>query len=185
MSIRRCFAIVCAMVAMNAAAQLPVTSTLVQPAGQPLETSIGMPVFKVTRTSPLPNAFGKADIFGRTVDRGSVELRYQGQTPDGKLVFRLVDFDVRSNETTMNRTPMNYSSGSATANTTGSTTSVRGNSYTIRGQEGRNETLPPNTTEFAIDPEKKRELRIGSVTIKILDFDETSLRYSLSSEAKE
>jgi hypothetical protein len=45
--------------------------------------------------------------------------------------------------------------------------------------------LPPNTTEFAVDPEKKRELRFGSVTMKVIEFDETALRYSLSGEGKE
>lgn len=175
------FAVSC----VASAQDLPITEKLVQRIGAPIETHIGGQVFKVTRTSPLPNAFGRGDMFGRTVDRGSVELRYQGQTPEGKLVFRVIDVDVRSNETTMNRTPMTYSSGTATASSSGSNTTVRGNAYTIRGQEGRNEMLPPNTTEFAVDPEKKRELRIGSVGIKIIEFDETSLRYSLSRDTKE
>ena len=164
---------------------LPVSEKLTQKVGVPLDAYIGGQIFKITRTSPLPNIFGKADIFGRTVDRGSVELRYQGQTPDGKLVFRLVDIDVRSNETTMNRTPVSVTSGQATANTIGGMTTARGTAYTIRGQEGRNEMLPPNTTEFAVGPEKKREIRFGSVTVKVLEFDDTSLRYSLASESKE
>src|SRR5882672_2575460 len=83
---------------------LPVAERLSQRTGVPLGAHIGGQVFKIARTSPLPNAFGRADIFGRTVDRGSMELRYQGQTMEGKLVFRLVDIDTRSNETTMNRT---------------------------------------------------------------------------------
>lgn len=98
------------------ATDLPIVEKLVQQTTSVLETHIGGQVFKVTRSSPLPNAFGRADIFGRTVDRGSIEMRYQGQTADGKLVFRLVDIDVRSNETTMNRTPATYSEGTATAN---------------------------------------------------------------------
>jgi hypothetical protein len=170
--------------AIALADELPVTEKLAQKVGVPLDSYIGGQVFKITRTSPLPNIFGKADLFGRTVDRGSVELRYQGQTPDGKLVFRLVDIDTRSNETTMNRTPASVTSGHATA-TFGGTTIARGTAYTIRGQEGRNEMLPPNTTEFAVDPDKKRDLRFGSVTVKMIEFDETALRYSLSAEGKE
>lgn len=164
---------------------LHVTEKLAQQVGVPLDAYIGGQVFKIIRTSPLPNLFGKSDIFGRTVDRGSVELRYQGQAPDGKLVFRLVDIDTRSNETTMNRTPVSVTSGQATANSFGGTTTARGTAYTIRGQEGRNEMLPPNTTEFAVDPEKKRDLRFGGVSVKIVEFDETSMRYSLASDAKE
>lgn len=60
------------------AADLPVTEKLVQKTGTPLEASIGEPVFRVERTAPLPNAFGKADLFGRTVDKGFRELRFQG-----------------------------------------------------------------------------------------------------------
>ena len=173
------------MPAIALADELPVTEKLAQKVGVPLDAYIGGQVFKITRASPLPNLFGKADLFGRTVDRGSVELRYQGQTTDGKLVFRLVDIDTRSNETTMNRTPVSVTSGQATANTIGDRTTARGSAYTIRGQEGRNEMLPPNTTEFAVDPEKKRELRFGTVTVNVVEFDDTSLRYSLLSETKE
>ena len=167
------------------AEDLPVTERLIQKVGVPLDTHIGGQVFKVERTSPLPNVFGRGDIFGRTVDRGSVELRYQGQTSDGKLVFRLVDIETRSNETTMNRTPTSVTTGSANATSFGGATTAHGAGYTIRGQEGRNEMLPPNTTEFAVDPNRKREIRFGSVTVKVIEFDETSLRYSLTSETKE
>ena len=45
--------------------------------------------------------------------------------------------------------------------------------------------LPPNVTEFAIDPdERNKELRLGSVTVKILATEETSIKYSLSFESK-
>lgn len=49
------------------AEDLPVTEKLVQKTGVSIEAHIGGQVFKVMRTSPLPNAFGRADIFGRTV----------------------------------------------------------------------------------------------------------------------
>lgn len=168
------------------AQDLPVSEKLIQTAGAPLETHIGGQVFKITRTSPLPNVFGRADIFGRTVDRGSVELRYQGKTLDGKVVLRLIDFDVRSNETTMNRARVGVTS--ATGPTTyGPGTNIatgRGTAIAVIGQEGRNELLPANTTEFAIDAQKKRDLRLGSVTVMILEADETSIKYSLSFESK-
>lgn len=168
------------------AQDMPATAKLTQTVGVPLETHIGGQVFKLTRTSPLQNVFGRADIFGRTVDRGSVELRYQGQTPDGKTVLRLIDIDVRSNETTMNRARVGVTSvtGSATYSPGTNTATVDGTAITVVGQEGRNEMLPPNTTEFALDPQKKKELRLGLVTVTILDADETSIRYTLSFEPK-
>lgn len=170
--------------AIALADDLPITEKLGQKVGVALEAYIGGQVFKITRTSPLPNAFGKADIFGRTVDRGSVELRYQGQAPDGKLVFRLVDIDTRSNETTMNRSQLSVTTGQVNANSFAGATRARGTAYTIRGQDGHNEMLPPNTTEFAIDPTVKREFRFGTVAIKVADFDETSLKYTLTSESR-
>lgn len=93
----------------------------------------------------------------------------------------------------MNRTPVAVTSGSATANASGrvsgsslnATTTSRGTAFTIRGQEGRNEILPPNITEFVIDPERKRELRLGAVTVAVVEYDETSLRYTLAWDAKE
>lgn len=171
---------------MVVAQDLPVTEKLMQTAGVPLETYIGGQVFKVTRSSPLPNLFGRADIFGRTVDRGSVELRYRGQTQDGKVVFRIIDIDTRSNETTMNRTQIGVVTGteSATFNLGTNTVSGVGTAISVKGQEGRNEMLPPNTTEFAIDPTKKSEVKFGSVTVKILGADETLFKYSLSVETK-
>lgn len=165
------------------AADLPITSTMTQPAGHELEAGIGMPVFKLTRTSPLPNAFGMADVFGRKVDRGYVELRYQGIASDGRLVFRLTDVETRSTETTMNRTPMTVGTGQATVTGTGNSATVRGSSFTMRGQPGTNELLPANTTEFAIDPEKRKEFRAAGVTVKILEADETNFRYVLTAPA--
>src|SRR6185436_8175231 len=100
--------------------------------------------------------------------------------------LRLIDIEVRSNETTMNRTPMGYTtnSGSARYNSATGTVNSQGTAFTVVGQQGRNEMLPPNTTEFAIDPEAKKTIRFGSVTLTILDADETSMRYSLASETK-
>lgn len=85
----------------------------------------------------------------------------------------------------MNRNQVSMTSGQAMANSFGGTTTARGTAYTVRGQEGHNEMLPPNTTEFAVDPATKRELHFGAVTVKVIDFDDTSLRYSLLSENKE
>ena len=172
---------------LTASAQdLPVTEKLVQSTDVPLETHIGGQLFKIARTGPLPNIFGKGDIFGRTVDRGFLELRYQGQTPEGKTVFRLIDVDVRSNETTMNRLRIGITTGSAvtTVPSGGSSAYTRGSAITIVGQEGRNEALPPNTTEFAVDLEKKREFKFGSVSVAITEADETSIKYVLRQAVK-
>jgi hypothetical protein len=74
-----------------------------QPSPKVLETYIGGVIFKLDRTKPLPNLYGKPDIFGRKVYAGYSELRYQGLTDDGKILLRLTEAETQSNETTMSR----------------------------------------------------------------------------------
>ncbi|MDE3166380.1 MAG: hypothetical protein KGN36_11290 [Acidobacteriota bacterium] len=161
------------------AADLPITPKLAQTPNSDLEASIGGVVFRVNRTSPLPNAFGKADIFGRRVDRGFVELRYKGRSPDGLLMFQLTDVDTISNETTMNRTPTEVTTGRAQVSTLGNSATGTQQSTTVRAEAGKTVVLPPDTTPFTIDPAKKREFKIGDVTVQIFEVDELSLKYRL------
>ena len=41
--------------------------------------SVGDIVLRVQNTEALPNMFGRADLFGRTRDRGFTEVRYRPQ----------------------------------------------------------------------------------------------------------
>lgn len=151
-----------------------------QPTASNLSAYIGGAVFKVERTSSLPNAFGKADIFGGKVTRGFTELRYQGLTPEGKLIFRVTEVETLSSETTMSR----YGGGASTINTTTTPSAYGSQTHgTIIHQpapRGKTEILPPNTTEFVIDPAKTKELSIAGVRVEIRGFDEQSLRYRLT-----
>ncbi len=59
--------------------------------------------FRVSR--PLPNAFGGADIFGRTTNAGRVLVRFLGG--DGRTAhFQRSDLMLESSATTMNQTPL-------------------------------------------------------------------------------
>ena len=40
--------------------------------------------------------------------------------------------------------------------------------------------LPPNTTEFAIDPARTREFMVAGIKVQIVSAEETSLRYQLA-----
>lgn len=46
--------------------------------GQPLSAGPGDTVMDVKLTKSLPNAFGGADVFGRTTDAGRVVVQYVG-----------------------------------------------------------------------------------------------------------
>lgn len=73
--------------------------------GRPLTAGPGDTVMDFKITKPLPNAFGKADIFGRRTDAGRTVVRFiggQGQT----AFFERSDISVETNATTVNQTPM-------------------------------------------------------------------------------
>lgn len=74
-------------------------------AGQRLSAGPGDIVMDVKVTKSLPNAFGNADLFGRTTDAGRVLVQYVGShAGEARLVRQ--DTVIETNETTMNRTPI-------------------------------------------------------------------------------
>lgn len=148
---------------------------LSQETGRELSTHVGGQVLRVQRTQDLPNAFGKADVFGGKVNRGYTELRYQGLAADGRLVFRVTEVETESTETTMSR----YGGSTSTLNAQRVGNNVYGTVTTYDAPRGSTERLPPNTTEFAIDPKKTKELTIGGVKVLVISATETSLAYQL------
>lgn len=82
-------------------AQLVTTSA----PGQSLSAGPGDTIMDVKITKSLPNAFGGADIFGRTTDAGRVVVQYVGsQGKTANLVRQ--NILIETNETTMTRTPL-------------------------------------------------------------------------------
>lgn len=148
---------------------------LSQETDRTLTTHVGGQVLKVQRSSDLPNAFGKADVFGGKVNRGYTELRYQGLAPDGRLVFRVTEVETESNETTMSR----YGGSTSTLNAQRYGKSVYGTITTYDAPQGSTERLPPNTTQFAIDHTKTKEFTVGGVKVSVVSADDTSLTYRL------
>ena len=148
---------------------------LSQDTGRELSTHVGGQVLRVQRTQDLPNAFGKADVFGGKVNRGYTELRYQGLAADGRLVFRITEVETESTETTMSR----YGGSTSTLNAQRVGNSVYGTVTTYDAPRGSTERLPPNTTEFALDPKKTKELTIGGIKVLVVSATETSLAYQL------
>ncbi len=148
--------------------------------------SIGNELYRVTKKQDLPNAFGKADIFGGKVNSGYTELRFMGVTPQGDIIFRLTDLDIESNETTMSR----YGSSSTivNSNTTANVTNYGNNAYGSANTystvnhfskpEATVTQLPPNTVEFLFNPEEKL-LKLEGLSVEIIEVSNYSLRYVL------
>lgn len=150
---------------------------LAQPTGQVLTTHVGGQILHIKRWADLPNAFGRADVFGGTVDHGRTELRYQGLDSGQRPVFRLTEIETYSNETTMSR----YGATTSTFNATQVGAHTSGSVTTYPAAYGYTESLPPNTTQFALDPEKAMKLSIADVEVEILAADEVSVTYRLLS----
>jgi hypothetical protein len=82
-------------------------SDLVKPAetGRSYRAGIGDTVIDLKLTQSLPNAFGKADLFGRTRDAGRVTVRLVGL--DGnRATFLRQDVVIQSNESTLTQAPL-------------------------------------------------------------------------------
>lgn len=141
-----------------------------------LTTHIGGQVLKIEKSSDLPNAFDKADIFGGKVNRGYTELRYEGFAADGRLIFRVTEIETESSETTMSR----YGGSTSTLNAQRNGDNVYGTVTTYDAPKGSTERLPPNTTQFSIDLAKTKEFTIGNIKVSVVSADETSLTYRLA-----
>jgi len=148
--------------------------------------SLGSELYRINKTRDLPNAFGKADVWGGKVNEGYSELRFMGLTNDGKIIFRLTDIDIESNESVVTR----YSVSRSTIN---SNTTANASAYgnTAYGSANTNTTvshyekpkatitqLPPNTIEFVFDPNEKM-LPLEGITIEILEVKTYSISYVL------
>lgn len=81
-------------------------TSLVSPVGGAVRTAgPGDVVMDFQSRKALPNAFGKADLFGRTTNAGRTTVRYVG-TRGGQAYFERSDVVVESNATTMSETPL-------------------------------------------------------------------------------
>lgn len=67
-----------------------------------LVASKGSILFRIDKTSDLPNAFGKADIYGGKVDRGYTEVKLL-DIKDNILKLEISDVSKNSAETTKDR----------------------------------------------------------------------------------
>jgi hypothetical protein len=81
------------------------TSLVTPSAGATITAGPGDVVLSFQSRKALPNAFGKADLFGRTTNAGDTTVRYVGNR-GGRAVFERTDVQVVSNATTMSETPL-------------------------------------------------------------------------------
>lgn len=153
----------CFVLGIAGCSTISTQSQLDQPTLTRLSASVGSTIFRLNRSSDLPNAFGKADVFGGKVDRGYAELKFLGLNERNELVLSVVDINRSSSETTMDR----Y--GNAARVQVQTSLSVGGVSA-------------EPATKFVFDSKKESELFIAGVRVQFVDVKPYSVTYVLSNK---
>ena len=100
------FALLLSTMGLAACAPVETKTSLVTPAASgTLSAGPGDVVLNFQSRKALPNAFGKADLFGRTTNAGGTTVRFVG-SQGGRAMFERTDVQVVSNATTMSETPL-------------------------------------------------------------------------------
>lgn len=151
------------------------SSSINQKENVQLYAGVGDNLVRIALKESLPNAFGGSDIFGRKRDRGFVDIRYMGQTPDGRAIFHRKQVDVFSNETTMSRSGMRF--GQATVNTYGNSATVSG--FSTGAPAASVQALPADTIEIALDLAANRTITVDGRQIEIISADASGVSYRI------
>lgn len=103
--LRLAFVITLAVIALavTGCAQVEQRQRLAEPVGPVMRTPVGGTIATIAKERDLPNAFGRADIYGRTVDAGFMRIVYRGRGADGSVLVEQINVDVQSNASTMSR----------------------------------------------------------------------------------
>ena len=182
-----------ACVFLAACGSIERTATVAQSLGQTLVAGPGDVVLRVDREKSLENALGKADIFGRSTKDGYSEIRFAGVEPSGVVVLSRKDVNIVTNETTMSRTPLSLTMGSAS--TSGAArASVVGNAAIASGSSttsGVSTTLgpvssytiavPTDSLAIRLQPGERR-LPVAGYLIEILAVSTNSIEFRLSKQ---
>lgn len=151
------------------------SSSINQKENVQLYAGVGDSLVRITLKESLPNAFGGADIFGRKRDRGFVEIRYMGQTPEGYAIFHRKTVDIYSTETTMSRSRMSYGQATITPNGYGATVS----GYSVGPAQATVHTLPPDTIQVVLDLSKNRMLTVEDRQIVVASADGAGVSFKI------
>lgn len=161
-------------------------TNVAQSIGQMRTAGVGDVVLKATTEKSLPNAFGKADVFGRTTPTGMTTVTYMGLR-EGKAIFRRNSIDIETNATTMNSTPIIVPN----TTTTRHSGTIDGMAYSGRSTTtGASTVIPANTpqaqymergvTEIVIDTNSLPAVFIADeITVRVVSADSGSVRYIL------
>ena len=155
--------------------------------GNAIIATRGDAVVEVVNRESMPNAFGAADIFGRTRATGTTSLIFVGGA-DGAANFIRRDVNISSHQTTMNSSPIVIQNNSTT------TFSGYANGRTFSGTANTYNApifLPPNTPTDTISGVREipmsvsvrsggNTIVIGGTTVTVLSATANELRYTVN-----
>lgn len=169
------------------------TTSSQQHVGKVLVAGIGDVVLRIDRERSLTNVVGKADIWGRTTNEGFSEIRFAGVESNSQVVFYRKDVQIMSNETTLTRTPMSFTSASAntamsgTATTYGNTAQLSGSSRsvgsaaTISSGSEYHIAVPSDTIAIRLGPNERR-VPISGYVVEILSVEPNAIEYRVTQQ---
>lgn len=161
------------------------TSQVSQPIGQSLVAGVGDTIITINNEKNLPNAFGKADIFGRTTPTGMITVQYLGSNgPIAKFIRSGVE--INTNATTMNSTPTvipnvqtTTTSGYIGSTPVTGTATTYGAPTVIPAHPPETQVLSQAQVSFQIDVSKERSFSVSGKTVLIINATPTSLTYNI------
>lgn len=171
-------------VLVTACAPVQHTSSSFQQTNKELYAGKGDTVLRIDQKKALPNAFGKADIFGRTTNTGMVIVQFLGMEGN-KALLQKSELIIESNDSTMSRTglmiPKNdTASVSGFVGTTPVMMSASRQSYQyIPPKEVRGYGFAAKPILIEVDTKKEREVYISGYKINILESKTNHLKYKI------
>lgn len=81
------------------------STSIQQQVGTQFDVGVGGEIYTSKREKNLPNAFGRADVFGRKTPSGMTSVVFAGIENNSVVLFRR-SVDIDSGATTMNSTPL-------------------------------------------------------------------------------
>lgn len=138
--------------------------------------NIGNKVFSTSSSQDLPNAFGKADIFGGKIKTGYSYLIYLGTDKNSLPIFNYYSVKYESTETTMSR----YGSKNVIVNTNSYGSTSISNIIISNPPEGTTYKLEPNSITFSVDVNQSKMFSFDNFLIEIVSFNPVELVYKIS-----
>lgn len=163
------------------------TNQSLEPVNTQLTAGVGDTILSISKEKSLPNAFGAADIYGRTTPTGQTTVQYLG-VRNGKAIFKRHSVAIETGATTMNSTPLiipnqqtTYHSGVVGGTMYSGTSTSYAPPTIIPANTPRAQILDQGGLELTVDLRSRdKTFMVEGKTIEIRSADNKKIVYSIS-----